>query len=235
MKKIIFITCLMFFSYSLYAQEHGSEVTSTVKELSEFHTVIYKLWHTAWPKKDIKMLNELLPEVENGAKNVISAKLPGILREKKEKWEAGVAELSKRVDEYKSASAQKDSVKLLSAAENLHSGYEALVRIIRPVLKEVDSFHQELYMLYHYYSPESNIEKINASAKILKEKGATLKDAKLPERLISKKDKYESFVAQLNEAVIKLNSDVAGKKIDTIKKSVNNVHDKYQKLERLFE
>ena len=236
MKKVGIILCLFLSSVSLYSQDKNHEVNSEVKELSNFHTVIYKLWHTAWPKKDISMLQSLLPDIEKGTQNIVEVKLPGILREKQTKWENGVAELKVCAAEYKTASEKKDSSAILKAAETLHSQYEKLVRIIRPVIKEVDLFHQELYLVYHYYMPENDVTKLQASAKVLSERVVELQNAKLPKRLESKKDSFDKAVAELTSSVQKL-SEVAGSKIETktLNNAVNLVHSNYQALEKVFD
>src|SRR5512147_872850 len=135
------------------AQDHSAEITATVPALQEYHTVIFSLWHTAWPKKDTAMMAKLLPDIEKGAAAVTAAALPGILRDKKPAWDAGVRKLGAVVEAYRGAVEAQDRDRLLDAAEQLHRQYEALVRIIRPVLKEIDAFHSALYMLYHYYWP----------------------------------------------------------------------------------
>ena len=235
MKKVIFTFCLILFSISIIAQDQKHEVDSEVKELKAFHTVIYKLWHTAWPQKDVSTLQSLLPEIEKGAQNIFAAKLPGILREKKERWDSGVAELIKCVDNYKTASVKNDSLGLLQSAENLHSQYEKLVRIIRPAIEEADQFHQELYLVYHYYLPEYNYEKILHSAKVLETKMIELKKAQLPEKLSSKKSEFEKAVVALDLSVKELNETVSkGNDRIIINKAVNIVHSKYQDLEKIF-
>jgi hypothetical protein len=70
---------------TLFAQTQ-EEVKAEVPELKAFHSVIYKLWHNAWPEKDIAMMAELIPEIEKGVEKVQKAQLPGILREKKPHW-----------------------------------------------------------------------------------------------------------------------------------------------------
>jgi hypothetical protein len=236
MKKRIIAICFCLCSINMIAQDQNHEVNSEVKELSAFHTVIYKIWHTAWPKKDIGLLQSLLPEVEKGAQNIASAKLPGILRDKQSKWETAVHNFKNCVDDYKSASDKKDSTALLSAAEKLHSQYEGLVRTIRPLLKEVDLFHQELYMVYHYYMPEKKADKIQASAKILAERMNDLKKAQLPERLNSRKAAFDKAVSELNTPVEKL-TEVIMKKADAkkIDEAILLVHTKYQDLEKVFD
>jgi hypothetical protein len=236
MKKGIIALCFCFLTITIIAQDQKHEVSSEVKELSAFHTVIYKIWHTAWPKKDVVMLQTLLPEVEKGAQSIASAKLPGILRDKQSKWEIGINDLKNCVDSYKAASDKKDSSALLSAAEKLHSQYEGLVRVIRPLLKEVDQFHQELYLVYHYYMPEKKADKIQASAKVLAERMNDLKKAQLPERLKSKKANFDKAVLELNTSVEKLTETIT--KTDVAKKiddAILLVRTKYQDLEKVFD
>ncbi len=236
MKKLLFILCVSFSTMLITAQDANHEVNSEVKELSNFHTVIYKLWHTAWPKKDVNMLQSLTPEIEKGVQNVVSAKLPGILRDKAGKWQEGIVELKKSADDYKSAVEKKDSVSLLKQAEILHANYEKLVRVIRPVMPEVDQFHQELYLIYHYYMPEKNVEKIKSSSKILLEKMAAVKNGKLPKRLESKKESFDNSVAALEVEVKRLNEIIEKEtQPKIINDAVNSVHTKYQSLEKVFD
>ena len=100
-------------------------------------------------------------------------------------------ELRKAVDEYEAAALGKDDQALLNAAEKLHSRYEALVRTIRPVLKEVDDFHQALYVVYHKYLPEKTYDSIRAASADLVAKAEAVTRTGLPQRLASKKDDFK--------------------------------------------
>lgn len=88
---------LAFVWQPLLAQESGKDITAetsaTVPALRDFHSVVYRIWHTAWPKKDYDMLAALLPEVEKGVAMVAGVELPGILREKKTAWTQEVEKL----------------------------------------------------------------------------------------------------------------------------------------------
>ena len=114
--------------------------------------------------------------------------------------------------------------------------YEALVRIVKPVLKEVDAFHQELYMLYHYNMPKYDYMKVQKSAVVLKAKMKDLMKAELSERMNAKKDSFEKCKMELNTAVDKLN-EIMLKSDDknAINASVDAVHSKYQELEKVFD
>jgi len=126
---------------------HGQETESAVPELDALHEVIFPIWHTAYPKKDIAALKGFVPEIERLAANILAARLPGILRDKEIKWQAALAELGKSVEAYRRTAGDGDDPGLLAAAENLHGAYEMLVRTIRPVLGEVDEFHKILYVV----------------------------------------------------------------------------------------
>lgn len=234
--KQFFLLFAAFLLITNFNFAQSQETASEVKELKEFHKVIYKIWHNAWPKKDISMLQTLLPEVENGAVKLANAQLPGILRDKKDKWELGISEFNNCVNNYKNACNNRDSVQLLNSAEKLHSQYESLVRIIKPITKEIDQFHQELYLLYHYYLPNNNYDKITNSAIMLNTMILDLKNAALPEKLSDKKIVFDNATSDLETAVhyfTKVSND--RNDMDEIKKSIIEVHNKYQSLEKIFD
>jgi hypothetical protein len=216
-----------------YAQKPADAVAE-VPALDTFHEVIYKIWHEAWPKKDAAMLQKLLPEVEKGIETVAAAPLPGILREKKTAWEEGVKKLQTAGAEYKAAAAAKDDTKLLAAAEVLHSRFEGLMRTIRPALKELDDFHAVLYMLYHYYLPKYEIEKIKSSSAELTQKMAALNAAQLPQRLKQKEVEFQTARARLSKSVDGLEPALRSNQEKTIKAAIEAVHSDYQALDRVF-
>ncbi|MDI6766464.1 MAG: hypothetical protein QME52_06540 [Bacteroidota bacterium] len=223
----------------VFCQEHvecsDAELKAEVPELSEFHDVIYKIWHNAWPEKDIKMLVELLPEVEQGSEKVISAELPGILRDKKQAWQENIEKLKFTVDEYKSAASPIDSQKLLDAAENLHTQYEKLFRTIRPILKEIEDFHTTLYTLYHYYMPEDNKDKVKSSIKELKEKMNILNKASLPERRKSREKEFIAARTKLSKSVDDLVKSLKKYNSKKVNSKIEVMHSNYQALEKVFE
>jgi hypothetical protein len=210
------------------------ETEARVPALDSFHEVIYKIWHEAWPKSDVALLKKLSPEVEKGIETVAAAPLPGILRDKKTVWEEGVKNLQRAGDEYKAAAAVKDDKRLMTAAEALHSRFEGLMRAIRPAMSELDDFHTTLYMLYHYYLPEYEIEKIKSSATELKQKMAALNAAKLPERLKQKETEFEAARSRLSKSVNALEDALRTNQEKTVKAAIETLHSNYQALDRVF-
>lgn len=214
------------------AASQAQETESSVPELSAFHEVIYPIWHTAYPEKDYAALRKYAPEVQSGAAKIYAAKLPGILHERQAKWDQGVAELRKTVDAYLAAAAGSNDEALLAAAETLHSRYEMLVRIIRPVLKEVDEFHKVLYVVYHKYLPAKDYAKIKEASGDLAARAEAITKAALPKRLEPKTDAFQKSAADLNEAAKAL---AAATPDTSVAAAVETVHTKYQALEKVFE
>ncbi len=221
------------------AQDHVAETTASVPALQEYHTVVFSLWHTAWPNKDTDLMAKLLPDIEKGAASVTAAPLPGILRDKKPAWDAGVRKLNAAVTAYKAAVESADNEKLLAAAEQLHKEYEGLVRVIRPVLKEIEAFHTVLYSLYHYYWPEGNLPKIRESAEALNERMCGLDTTLLPKRIESKTKTFTAARIRLAHAVQDLRELVmrepAPPTAEELKTAVTGLHNRYQELEKVFE
>lgn len=220
-------------SITTYAQRQAETVAS-VPELTAFHETIYTIWHEAWPKKDIAMLQKLLPDVEKGIASVAAAPLPGILRDKKASWDEGIRRLQSAGAEYKAATAAKDDAKLLDAAEALHGRFEVLMRTIRPPLKELDEFHAVLYMLYHHYLPKNDTENIRKSATEMVQKMALLNQAKLPERMAGKDRDFQVARGMLSQAVGIFESSIRSNDLKAIKDAVEAVHTRYQALEKVF-
>ena len=143
-RKIFLVgLCFVFsISFNLFSQQEMkvAETESNIPELEQFHEIIYPIWHTVYPAKDYAALRSYAKEVNNLSKKIYSAKLPGILRDKKTKWEKGLIEFKKSVAEYNKQADGTNDAALLKAAEGLHSNYEMLVRIIRPVSKRLTNF-----------------------------------------------------------------------------------------------
>jgi hypothetical protein len=212
------------------------ETSGRVPELDAFHKPIYTLWHEAWPTKDIQTLKQLFPQIDSSYTILNSAVLPGILRDKQELWNTKRSELQSAVSEYRQSISGNDTSRILGAVENVHMLYEQMVRIVRPITKEIDDFHRVLYSLHHYYIPEKNIALIGTNAKDLEKSMKGLEVAILPKRWEKKKEKYNDHRKSLSEAVQKYVLAVYSQKpINTLTTLENMVHGRYLLLEKVFE
>ncbi len=239
MRTLVPVLLLLALASPLAAQDHGTELSASVPALQKYHTVIFSLWHTAWPNKDTAMMAGLLPDLEKGAAALSAASLPGILRDKKPAWDAGIGKLTTALAAYRNAVEAHETEKLLAAAEDLHRQYEGLVRVVRPALKELEAFHSVLYMLYHYYWPEGDSTKIRESAAALTEKMAGLDSAVLPKRLEAKTGTFTAARANLGRAVRNLQELVTRvpgtPSTEDLRTAVTGLHNSYQALEKVFD
>ena len=238
MKKIVLFASFLLIacSFLLFSQTDSimHETETKIPALEDFHEIIYPIWHTAYPEKDYIALRGFLEDINTKAGKIYSVKLPGILREKQTKWDAGIADFKKTVIEYNDMAKGKDDKGLLDAAEKLHSKYEMLVRIINPTLKEIDNFHKTLYVIYHKYLPEKNYKKINSLTSELLTKAEAITKVRLSKKL-------EGKTVQFNEAANNLLLSV--KELKTIsekgdgngtEKAVEKMHSNYEKLDAVF-
>jgi hypothetical protein len=138
--------------------------------------------------------------------------------------------------DYRKAVDENSNDGIMKAAEAVHMNYEQMVRIVRPVLKEIDAFHQDLYILHHYYVPEQKSEQIKASADSLTKRMVALNVAELPKRLEAKKEQFAKARKNLDDAVKMFAEGVRAKKgKEDIAKLESTVHARYQVLEKVLE
>jgi hypothetical protein len=240
MKKlffVLFVISYLFFGKNLYSQIDSAEINWTVPELIKFHDVIYLIWHEAYPANDIKALKGFVPEIKSSMEQINNAKLPGIVREKEGKWKEGLVELNNAAEEYYKAAKGSNEQAMLDAAENLHSNFEMMVRVLRPVLKEIDEYHKVLYVIYHKYFPNKNYNEIaNVMDDLIKKADAITKadEEKLKKRLGEKFAEYNLAVKELYDNTALLKDILKTNDSVQINMAVEKMHSSYQKLEGLF-
>ena len=233
--SLVALLCIFNNSYSQH-EDHSTEISSSVPELFDFHEVVYPMWHTAYPNKDYALFKQLLPDVNAGVEKIYAAKLPGILRDKEKEWNEGLDKLRASVANYNKACEENNEAGMLTSAEELHSNFEMLVRIVKPVIKEVDEFHKVLYMIYHHYGPNRNSEELGKAIDDLYLRADELKNCVLPKWATDKKDEFTKASDELYTSTKEL-KELKDSKADEklLNASIDKVHTNYQKLEALFD
>lgn len=242
MKKLFVFICVLsvlFSSSVTFAQTKvdPAEISSSVQELTDFHDIIYPMWHDAYPAKDYSALKGFVPKIKSYMESVNKAKLPGILREKESAWKGQLSELNNSAQNYYAAANGNKNNDLLIAAERLHSSYEKMVRVLRPALKEIDDFHQTLYIIYHKLLPDSKYDEIAGLAGTLKTKAEAIVNYpqdKIKTRLGDKLAAYNASANKLYSSVETLQEVL--KRTDPAKKkeAVESMHKAYEDLDSLF-
>lgn len=239
-KKFVLLSfMILFYPVFSYGQTKidPSEITSAVPELGKFHEIIYPIWHDAYPSKNYTALKSFVPQIKASVESINKVKLPGILRDKEAGWKKQLEELNASAQDYYNAVNNNDDAALLSAAERLHSSYEKMNRVIRPALKEVDDYHQILYVIYHKLYPEGKYDEIAKLTVDLVAKAEAVfnypKD-KLKQRLGANIARYDEAAKQLLAATITLKDSLNGNDPEKKKEAVENLHKAYQELDSVF-
>lgn len=242
MKKFslcIFFLAVLFYSSELAAQTtiDPAEISSTVKELTDFHEVIYPMWHDAYPAKDYDALKAFTPKIKSNIEAINNAELPGILRDKEPLWKINLDELNNSAKSYYAAAENNDNNALITAAEKLHSNYEKMVRVIRPALREIDDYHQTLYIIYHKLFPDGKYDEIAQLELTLIAKAKAILDYpqdKLKSRLGDNAGKYDTMAKNLYESTIFLGEVLKGNDQNKKDKAIESMHKAYEDLDSLF-
>jgi hypothetical protein len=242
MKKLFVFICVLsvLFSSSItFAQTKvdPAEISSKVQELSAFHDIIYPMWHDAYPAKDYNALKGFVPKIKSHIESINNVKLPGILREKETAWKNQLNELNNSAQNYYSAVSGNDNNALLTAAEKLHASYEKMVRVLRPASKEIDDFHQTLYIIYHKLLPDSKFDEIAGLTGTLITKAEAIVNYpqdKLKTRLGDRLVTYNVTAKKLFDSVTYLQEVLKGNDPKAKKEAVESMHTAYEKLDSLF-
>ncbi len=244
MKKLLLFFCMLFLvlgtNNKAFSQtkEQAAEISSDVPELQAFHTIIYPLWHKAYPAKDFTAIKGFIPQIKANMEKMNNAKLPGILRDKEVQWKEQLVKFNSVTEAYYKACADNDEAAILKAAENFHKGYEAMNRVVKPFTPEIDTYHQTLYVIYHKLLPEKN----NAGISALMDKFVAQAEAvyKTPEEQIAKRlkdkaPKYYIVSKELYDNTVALQKVMNKGSKKKKSEAVDTLHSSYKKLESVFE
>jgi hypothetical protein len=217
------------------AEKVEPQATTKVPALDSLHESIYILWHNAYPNKDYALIKNIMPELSVSVSKLSQSALPDILHTKKTKWDNEIKNLQNNLSALQKAVKEDNKESMLKTVESLHSSYEKLVRVIRPALAELESFHEELYKLYHSYMPNNDIEKIKTIIPTMKTKIGLLKQAKLSQNLADRKSKFDESVARLDSSLNELENIIKTNSKEKIQSAVEKLHSDYQSIDTLLQ
>jgi len=243
MRKITLFSCILFLLAGTSVaiaqnEEHSAEISTSVPELANFHKIIFPMWHKAYPAKDTATLRKFVPEIKENMAKINAAKLPGILRDKEELWKNELAKFNTVAENYYKACESKDMDTILKAAEKFHSAYEGMNRVIKPFVKEMDTYHKTLYVIYHKMLPENQFNEIaSVMDQLIAEADAITKfpQDQLAKRLKDNTPKYYTISKELYDATVNVKKVLEEKNNDKSRAAIEQMHKTYQKLESVFE
>jgi len=212
-----------------------AELTAEVPELDAVHETMEPLWHEAFPAQDYEAIAAAIPQFEASLSALGEAELPGILQDKQTKWDEQKQLLMDSYEGLKTAVDAGNQAEMLAYTEAFHMNYEGMVRIVRPVLPELEAFHQHLYGLYHYYGPGYDLERIGSAATAMAAAVPPLQAAQLPSRLSDHQAHFEMVVTALGEAVGALIATLDDPSKADVEAAIDTVHAAYEEVEGIFD
>jgi len=211
------------------------ELAAQVAELDAVHEVMFPMWHDAFPARDFAAIQASIPEFEPLLEALDTASLPGILRDEQDRWDGGKSRLLQSFQELKAAAEMGNEEAMLGFAEAFHMDYEAMVRIVRPVIPELDAFHQHLYGVYHYYGPGYDVEKIRQGADAMGAAIPPLQEAQIPSRLEDRQADFEARVLELGDRVAALLVVLENPSRVAVDEAIETVHAAYESVKAIFD
>lgn len=213
----------------------AEELSAQVAELDGIHEIMRPLWHDAYPARDFEAIRDMAPKFEEKLVALDAVELPGILRDKQEEWDAGKQRIMEAYAGLLAAVESGNEEEMLGLTETFHMVYEGLVRVIRPVVPELETFHQHLYGLYHYYGPGYDLEKIRTAAAGLAESIGPLETAELPSRVADRQGQFSDAVSTLAREVSALQESLEDPDRTTVEAAIEAVHSAYTIVEQVFD
>lgn len=204
-------------------------------QLETLHKSIYVLWHDAYPAKNYDLIRSTIPELEVSVAELSKAKLPEMMHNRQEKWNSEIKGLNDNLEGLKKSVADNNSESMLAYTESIHSSFEKLVRVLRPKLTELDSFHEDLYQLYHKHMPANDIAAIKALIPSMKGKADKLKQAKLTRGLAEKQTAFDQKAAALQKALAELEKTANKGNKKKVNAAGEKVHSAYEQIDALLQ
>jgi hypothetical protein len=104
-------------------------IRPVLKELDEFHAVLYMLYHHYLPKRDMENIRKSAAELQGKMAALNNAELPERLQNKDYDFQVRRALLSQSVMALESQVQSNDEKTIPEAVEAVHSNYQALEKI----------------------------------------------------------------------------------------------------------
>ncbi len=250
-KFSVVILCLLFLiigSLAANAAEESKSADSTAvavpdtvnrvkMALEDFHQVLVPLWHESFAQKDFKTIREKAPLLNDKLMILLRVQPPSELQQDEEKFRDFLGkrqELAFQVTQVNLAAKDGPDSALASAFEKMHWAYEEVDKVFAEPIKELDSFHETLYFLWHKALPERDYEAIRKTAPVLKAEADSLAKVTLPQGCKVKKEEFDKKAAALKDAVYQFADKSEKGTEEEIDQSLKTLHDRFAELNMLL-
>ena len=106
-------------------------IRPALRELDDFHAVLYMLYHHYLPKSDMPNIRSSAMELKQKMTALNAAKLPDRLKQKEQAFQAARAKLSASVEALETSIHSNSEPKLKEGVNAVHNDYQALDRLFQ--------------------------------------------------------------------------------------------------------
>ncbi len=205
--------------------------------LEDFHQVMAPLWHESFPRQDLEAIREKAPQLNDKLMILLRVQPPADLQQDEEKLRDFLAkrqELAFCVTQLNLAAKEGPDSSLASAFEKMHWAYEEVEKVFAEPIKELDSFHETVYFLWHKALPARDYETIRETAPVLKAEADSLAKVTLPQGCKVKKEEFDKKAAALKDAVYQFADKSEKGTEEEIDQSLRALHDRFVELNQLL-
>ena len=104
-------------------------IRPAMRELEDFHTVLYRIYHYYMPENDTEKIRSSMGELKEVMSHLNSAEIPVSVKENQSEFQAARKELSQSVEILDSVVVLNDENKIKDAVEKMHIRYQTLHRL----------------------------------------------------------------------------------------------------------
>lgn len=243
---LVGLLCVLIISIFLAGCEKKSEIKDEqlpvtemkrpkIDGMTEFHEVLYPVWHSYLPDGDYQSIRQAIPEFKRTTGILMETELPQYYHTVKDDFEAKRQNLALAVEELESVAQSGDDKKLAKAVEGMHTAFERMARVLAPRIRELDEFHLVLYPLWHQAMPNKDYQAVKAAIPSLEKRLADLMRAQLPQRSKGTEPQFLEKREALSQAVHELADVCRQDEDEKIFDSLTQMHEAYRALDHVFE
>lgn len=235
LRLAVILAALICLAAVVQAEENESCGSPKFVEMSDFHEVLYKIWHEQYPEDDWQGVRATAPELAARMKLLAEAEIPEVFKYRSADIIKARDTLGKVVADIDQAAKADDDQKLKTAVKELHDAYHGLVVELHSRPGEVDQLHTVIALMWHEDYPDKNFASLKTRMDSFNGSLNALLSLKLGKRYSVDPVKYDEAQSALKEQGAALQAAVAAGDQDAAWSALDKFHEAFRSLNLLFE
>lgn len=204
--------------------------------LLEFHTALFNIWVEVYPNHDWDALRSALPDLVSKMGALENTQPPEFYQGNISVFFQRLKVLSKAVSALSGKAENHEDPALSGALTAVYNGFYTLVQSVQLRPRELDEFHDVLFLMWHDDYPAKNIKALKRHLPDLKMKMEGIIMAKLGTQFINIHKMDFGFAAvELEKCIEELDRQASAGHEEKTWAELKNIQLKYMMLDRIFD